>query len=473
MSFQKTIAKKTKIVCTIGPASADYETLTKMAQAGMDVARLNCSHGTDQQRTEQVNMIRRISQELGKSIAILADLQGPKLRLGEIDGILKIHKGEQVQLAVEARTGQLPIQFDLTPYIKAGERMFLNDGLVELIIEDIVGDVIHAEAQNDGEVSSNKGINVPDTDLQGQGFTTKDYEDAEFALSLEVDYLALSYVQTGSDVKIAQELIKKHHSKAKIISKIEKPLAIQNLEEIVQLSDALMVARGDMALETKASLVPIYQQKITRLARQYQKPVIVATQMLESMITNPRPTRAEVSDVGNAVFDQVDAVMLSAESATGKYPVEAVTTLTEVIDSVEQHPDYKNYIKIDWSHLKEDMEVSAIASSAASIAYRIAAKAIIVCTASGHTALSVIAFRPDVPVITITHDAQVRQQMSLVWGTESIVVTATEDFEQFIAKIVQAVQDKNYLSKGDLVVLVTGSTVGLTGATDTIRVLTI
>ncbi len=463
--------KKTKIVCTIGPASWEYETLKKLAEAGMDVARLNFSHGSYEEKAEQIKLVRRISQEIGKHLAVMADLQGPKLRLGKMEGTREITKDEKLEIAVDAQGDQLPIQFDLTPFIKVGERVFLNDALVEVIVDKVADGVIYGTAQNDGVVSSNKGVNVPDTDLQGRGFTEKDFADAEFAIQEGVDYMALSYVQTGRDVKIARDVIDKHNSDIKIISKIEMQQAMDNLEEITQLSDALMVARGDMAIETKASLVPIYQQKIVRLARQYQKPVIVATQMLESMTENPRPTRAEVSDVGNAVFDQSDAVMLSAESASGKYPVEAVQTMTEVINSVEQHPDYKNYIKIDWDHL-ENLETNAIAASAASLAYRIKAKAIIVCTATGRTARLLSSFRPDAPIITITYSEQVRSQMSLVWGTTAYIVQPNKDFAAFLEDIARVTAEHGLVKPGDQVIVVTGSTVGTTGSTDTIKVLT-
>ncbi len=258
-----------------------------------------------------------------------------------------------------------------------------------------------------------------------------------------------------------------------IIAKIEMQQAMDNIEEITRLSDALMVARGDMAIETKASLVPIYQQKILRTARQQQKIAFVATQMLESMTENPRPTRAEVSDVGNAVFDQADGVMLSAESATGKYPVESVQILTEVIETVEKHPDYTDYIRIDWAQLeKGSLSSSAIAASAASLAHHIKAKAIVVCSASGKTAKILASFRPGAPVIAITHSDTTRNQLALVWGIQSYIVEPRDNFANFLEDIMDLLSEKRLAEKGDEVVLITGSTVGTTGSTDTIKVIT-
>lgn len=465
--------KKTKIVCTIGPASASPEMLKKLAEAGMDMARLNFSHGTQEQKAEQIPMIRQISEELDKPIAILADLQGPKLRLGTIEGIREIKKGEKLEIATEPVGQQIPIQFDLTPFLKTGERVFLNDALVELIVDKVESGVFYATSQNDGEISSNKGVNVPDTNLEGRGFTDKDRDDLEFALSQQVDYVALSYVQTPQDIQMVRDIIDRKKSRTLIIAKIEMQQAMDNIEQITRLSDALMIARGDMAIETKASLVPIYQQKILRTARQQQKVAFVATQMLESMIENPRPTRAEVSDVGNAVFDQADGVMLSAESATGKYPLEAVQVLKEVIETVEKHPDYTDYIRIDWNNLEKDsLSFSAIAASAASLAHHIKAKAIVVCSASGKTAKILASFRPSAPIFGITHSDQTRNQLALVWGIQSYIVKPQDNFAHFLEDIMELLEDKKLVKKGDQVVLITGSTVGTTGSTDTIKIIT-
>lgn len=466
--------KKTKIVCTIGPASWDYETLKKLAQEGMNLARLNMSHGTHEEKLAQIKFLRKISKELGKPIAIITDLQGPKIRLGEIDGIREIKKGETIKLSIFAEGEELPMQFDLSPYVHKSHRIFLNDGLVQLKVSDIHGKVITTKALNSGVVSSHKGVNIPDTNLKGASFTEKDFEDAQFGIRNDTDFISMSFVQSPTDLNPLKEMIKKAKSKAQIIVKIEKKEAIDNLEAIVKASDSIMVARGDLALETSPFEVPIYQQKMIKLCRQYQKPVIVATQMLESMTENPRPTRAEASDVANAVLDQVDGVMLSAESAQGKYPVEAVKTMKEIILSVEENPDYKNYIKINWENIAiENLSLNAIVSSAASISYRIKAKAIIVATTTGKTARMLSSFRPDAQIIAVTHDEAIRSQLSLVWGIYSIVVKPQENFETFLKNITEDLKNLDLAKKGDKVVFVIGRKVGVAGTTDTVKVATI
>lgn len=465
---------KTKIVCTIGPSSWDYKTMKQMAKAGMNVVRLNFSHGTHEEKLSQINLVRQISEELRKPLAVFADLQGPKLRLGSIDGIRKISEGETIKISTEPKLGEFPIQFDLTPFVKKDHRLFLNDGLIEVKVTDVTGKTITGKAQNSGTVSSNKGVNVPDSILTNAAFTQKDKEDAIFALSHGVDYLALSFVQTADDILPVKKIIEDHNSKVKIIVKIEKKEAIDNLDSIIVLTDAIMVARGDLAIETNNAQVPIYQEKIIKLCRQYQKPVIIATQMLESMTENPRPTRAEVSDVANAVLDQVDAVMLSAESASGKYPVEAVETMTNIIYSVESHPDYKHLISIHWEELtKGELEFMAIASSAADLGYRVKAKAIVTGTATGRTAKVTAAFRPLAKIIAITHDEQTNNQLALVWGVDPLIVRPSLNFNLFYDHIMTNITHRHGLKKGDKVVIIVGTTAGVPGTTNTIIVATV
>lgn len=474
MTLEKPYFRKTKIVCTIGPSSWDETTMKKLAKAGMDVVRLNMSHGSHEEKLQQIKFARSISEELQKPMAVFADLQGPKLRLGIIDGIKRITTGETLEISITPEDQELPIQFDLSPYVKKGDRLFLNDGLIEVLITDVRGKTIVGRAQNSGVVSSNKGVNVPDTNLGAASFTSKDKADAVFALKHNVDYIALSFVQTVDDIKPVRALIKEHNPKVKIIVKIEKKEAIENIEEIVKEADAVMVARGDLAIETENAQVPIYQEKIINLCRQHRKPVIVATQMLESMTENPRPTRAEISDVANAVLDQVDAVMLSAESANGKYPVEAVSTMKNVIDSVESHPDYHHQIKIHWADLeKEDLEFMAIASSAAHLGERLGVKAIVTGTVTGHTAKTVSAFRPEAKIIAVSHDETTRNQLALVWGVEPLIVKATVNFNTFFEHVMEEIRTGNGLRKGDKVVMIVGTTAGVSGTTNTIKIATV
>lgn len=449
--------------------------MKKMARAGMDVIRLNMSHGKQEEKATQIATARQISRELNKPLAVFADLQGPKLRLGTINGIKKIAVGEIVKISSEPTDEtELPIQFDLTPFIKKGHRMFLNDGLIEVKVISVSGKTITGKALNSGVVSSNKGVNVPDTNLSGASFTPKDESDAIFALKAGVDYIALSFVQKAKDIQPVKQLIAQYNPKVKVIVKIEKKEAIDNLEAIVKQSNIIMVARGDLAIETNNAQVPIYQEKIINLCRQYQKPVIVATQMLESMTENPRPTRAEVSDVANAVLDQVDAVMLSAESASGKYPVESVQTMKNIIDSVESHPDYHHSINIHWDNFKSDeLSFMAIAASATSLGQRVGAKAIVTGTATGKTVKIAAAFRPEARIIAITHDEQTKNQLSLVWGVESLVVRPTANFNLFYDHVMDELTHGHNLKKGDKIVIVIGTTAGVSGTTNTIKVATV
>lgn len=466
--------KRTKIVCTIGPSSWDEKNLTALAKAGMNVARLNFSHGSYEEKLDQIKLVRKISNATDKPLAVMADLQGPKLRLGKIEGRIEIEKGDSIHLSTTPKGNELPMQFDISPFVKKGERVFLNDGLVELKVTGTDDKTIKTVAQNDGWVTSNKGVNIPDTHLKGAAFTNKDREDAEFAIKHNVDYIALSFVQTAGDVKVLRDIINKNKSRARIISKIEKKEAVINLDAIIKLSDGVMVARGDLAIETEAAEVPVIQQQIIRLARQNYKPVIVATQMLESMIENPRPTRAEVSDVANAVLDQVDGVMLSAETANGKYPIEAVKVMKEVILSVENHPDYKHYIKINWEQLaKEEIVFSAVTAAAASLAYHIDAKLIVVATATGRTARVLSSFRPQAPIYAVTHDEQTCDQLALVWGVKSGVVKPVHSSDKFWKDILESVRESGFVKTGDQIVIITGSKIGVAGDTDSIKVETV
>lgn len=466
--------KKTKIVCTIGPASLHPTMLKKLVEAGMDVARLNMSHGKHDEKSEQIKVLRALSKEFNRPIGVFADLQGPKLRLGTIEGTIEIKKGQTIKLSITPQADELPMQFDLAPFVKKDQRIFLNDGLVALNVKEVSGKSITTTALNDGWVSSNKGVNVPDTILTGASFTPKDKADAEFALQENVDYIALSFVQTANDVTSVRKMIEKSGKKIKIIVKIEKPAAVTNLEAIIKETDAVMVARGDLAIETSAAEVPIIQQKIIRLSRQYQKPVIVATQMLESMTENPRPTRAEASDVANAVLDQADAVMLSAESASGKYPVEAVTVMKEIIQEVERNPEYHTKISVDWNTIpKHEVSSNAIDAAAALLSSKIESPVIAVGTVTGKTANILSSFRPDAKIIAVTHDIQTYNQLALVWGVSSYILKPIASYKDFVYSIVGLITERKLAKKGDPVVIITGSTIGTPGFTDTIKIATI
>lgn len=466
--------KKTKIICTIGPASSQPRVIKQMIEAGMDAARLNFSHGKNDEKRKQIKNIREISGSLGKPVAVIADLQGPKIRLGEIVGVKTIRRGQAVEFSIRPSFDQIPIQFDFSEYIKVRQRIFLNDGAVELKVLKAGGGVIRAKALNSGSIASNKGINIPDTHLKIPAFTKKDLKDLEFVLDEGVEYVALSFVQKPKDIVQVRREIQRLKGKAKIIVKIEKKEAVLRLEAIIKEADAVMVARGDLAIETKPSAVPIIQNKIIRLCHLNQKPVIIATQMLESMVEKPSATRAEVSDVANAVADKVDAVMLSAETAAGKFPVEAVKVMNDVILSVEENPDFKYYGEVSWPDiLMEELHFNAIASAAVLLSQRIGYTLIAVATATGRAARLISSFRPDSHIVAITHDSFTQNQLNLIWGIHPIVLKPANSTDLFWDKIKQAVRDNKFARKGTRVVMIGGSLVGVSGATDTIKVATI
>ncbi len=466
--------KRTKIVATIGPASDSPKVLRQLLRSGMDVARLNFSHGTNEERIVQIKNLRSLADEAGLPLAIIGDLSGPKLRLGTIPDIT-VKRGEKITLSTHPETGELPIQYDFAKLVKVGQRIFLNDALVALMITKISGEKIETKATNTGMISSHKGINLPDTSLPGAAFSAKDAADAQFALTHGIDYLALSFVERASDLEPARKMIAKLSPKTKIIVKVERAEAINNLDGIIRAADAVMVARGDLATETSAVDVPILTQKIIRLCRQNQKPVIVATQMLESMMDNPRPTRAEASDVAAAVLIQADAVMLSGETARGTYPVETVQTMRDIILSVEKTSEFRHYIRINWETLSEtDISSSALVSSAASIAYRINAPAIAVATASGRSARLISSFRPSARIIAVAHDDIIRNQLNLLWGVYPVIIPAEPDSEKFWKNITNYLIHQRLAKAGDAIVIVGGSNnIGLPGATNTIKMLTL
>ncbi len=466
--------KKTKIICTIGPSSNSSDTLNELVQAGMNIARLNFSHGDHEEKKENIKKIREVSKNLQTPVGIIADIQGPKLRLGTLNQRLEIQKGSGITLSSDPSDTDIPLQFDLSEMIKKGHRIFINDGLVELEVTEIHGKRIVTIAKNDGWIDSHKGINIPDTHFTKDVFTKKDREDLNFAIEQNLEYAALSFVQSPDDVLQVRDFIKERNSDMKICVKIEKNEAIDHLEEIIKVSNAVMIARGDLAIETSADQVPVLQQRIIRLCREHQKPVIVATQMLESMIENPRPTRAEASDVGYAVMNQVDAVMLSAESAAGKYPVQAVKVMHDIILSVERSPEFKQYVRVNWEHIEfQNLQSNAITSSAASLAYKLKTDLLAVATSKGGTAFSIASFRPNAHIVAVTHDKLTQNQLCLVWGLQPLLIKPTDTSDSYWGAIADEIRDKKIGKTGEKVVMIGGTAVGVSGATDTIKVITL
>lgn len=454
--------KNTKIVCTLGPASNHPKVLEKMIKAGMNVARLNFSHGTYEEYAKMIKMIRALSKKLNTPIAILQDLQGPKIRIGEMpkDGVA-IKKGEVVILSTahDAYTTQksakmFPVQFkDLHKDVSKNDTILIEDGLIELTVTQVKGRSIFCRAETDATIKAHKGINVPTASLSADPLTSKDLKDLAFGLKHDVDYVALSFVRQASDVLRLKNLIHAKHSSAKVMAKIERHEAVKNLEEIIEASDAIMVARGDLGVEIPAEHVPIVQKRTILLANTYGKPVITATQMLNSMIENPRATRAEISDAANAVFDHSDALMLSNETAVGKYPVEAVETLAKVAYATEENLQKYEQL-LPFSKGKLDMPISnATCLNAVKLAIDIRADVIVAVTLSGYTAQHIAKHRIYTPIITVTPSEKVRNQLALVWGLNTIFVKKIQ-VKQAAREVAKLLLSSKTAKKGEEIVTV-------------------
>jgi pyruvate kinase len=464
MSLKK--FKRTKIVATLGPSTDSFKAIQGLIHAGTNGIRLNFSHGTHEERTRQIEWVRQISNTSGKPVAIIQDLQGPKIRLGDFDGIINVTKGESLTFLYNsnfAKTGHVPTQYDLSLKVKRGERIYLYDGKVKVSVTAIKDKVVYVRAENDGILIKRKGMNLPDTDFGGDIITAKDRADLVYGSSQEIDYVALSFVQTANDIYHLQKLLKTMNFPAKIIAKIETKAAVDNLEEIVQAADAVMIARGDLAVETSAESVPIVQRQIIGLGLRYAKPTIVATQMLASMSDQSEPTRAEVSDVATAVVIGADSVMLSDETASGKYPIESVETMKKIILYTEGHMP----LKVSFPGVEQNTRQSAISSAILGLADQISAKAIVAETKSGATALQIASRRPIVPIIAVTSDARTAQQLAIAYGVKSYIrpVDALA-----ASKLTDWLEKNKVLHKGDIVVTASGMYPGVVGTTDTIKV---
>ncbi|GAC1500108.1 MAG: pyruvate kinase [Candidatus Saccharimonadales bacterium] len=458
--------KRTKIIATVGPATDSYEAILELIKAGANGIRLNFGHGTLDERTRQIKWIRKASASYGKPVAIIQDLQGPKIRLGDFEGIVNVVSGGSLSFGYKTdykTTGHLPVQYDLSTKVKRGERVYLYDGKLHTIVTSVKEGIVRVEALNDGILIKRKGINLPDTDFAGDIITAKDRADLVYGSSQDIDYVALSFVQTADDIYSLKNLMKGMNSNAKIIAKIETKAAVDNIEEIVEASDVLMIARGDLAVETSAESVPIVQRQIISLGLKFAKPTIVATQMLANMSQNPEPTRAEVSDVANSVLAGADCVMLSDETASGKYPIKAVETMKRVIRYTEDHLP----IETSYTLTEEKTRQSAISNAIIKLARAIDAQAIVAETKSGATALQLAARRSDTPLIAVTSDSKTTQQLGIVYGVKSY----TRPIDALAAnKLTDWLKKSKLLSRGDVVVTAAGKHPGVVGTTDTIKV---
>ena len=466
--------RRTKIIATLGPASGSIEVLTRLFQAGADVFRLNFSHGTHDYHAARFAMIRELEDRFERPIGILADVQGPKLRVGTFSGgRVFLKTGQPFRLDLNATPGgadrvNLPHP-EIIEAASIGSSLLLDDGNLRLRVVRKRADALETEVVVGGPLSDRKGVNVPDVVLPIPALTEKDRDDLAFALDHGANFIGLSFVQRPEDVAEARTLV---DGRAWLMVKLEKPQALDNLDAIQALTDAVMVARGDLGVELPPEEVPLAQKRIVRLARQMGKPVVVATQMLESMISAPAPTRAEASDVATAVFDGADAVMLSGETAAGQYPYEAVNMMDRIVARVEQDAGWRSMI--DSSRpAPERLTSDAIAAAAQQVGHTIGAKAIVAFTASGGTALRVARERPDSPVIGLTPNLDTARRMAVVWGVHAVVTADIHSMGEAVTRATQTARAEGFAAHGENVVVVAGIPFGLSGSTNSLRVATV
>jgi pyruvate kinase len=462
--------RRTKIVATIGPASSSPEQLLALARTGMDGARLNLSHGTHDEHRERARVVRATEAEIGRPIALIADLQGPKLRLGELDSPVTLARGEDIVVTGGESTsdGELPVSpAVIGEVLQPGHEVLIDDGLVRLRVETIESGRARCAVVVGGTVSSHKGVNLPGVPVPIPSLTRKDMDDLELAMELGVDFIALSFVRSAADVRDLRALIEQAGSHAHVIAKIEKAEAVDALDSILAESDAVMVARGDLGVEIGVALVPLLQKRIIVAALERGKPVITATQMLESMVHHAEPTRAEASDVANAVLDGSSALMLSGETAIGEYPVESVAYMDRIARAVEPSLDYRHQLP---EASEEPTTWQAMSNAACDVAEVLQASALLVPTYTGRTASVVARLRPRRPILGLTHHDYALRQMALEWGVTPLLIAESADVENLWEVSLEAARKSGLVEEGDRVVITAGTAVNLPGTTDLIKV---
>lgn len=472
--------KRTKIVATIGPASWDEDTLRRMIRAGMDVARINFSHGDHERHSMTIDLVRRIAQEEGAVVAIMCDIQGPKIRIGKIEKEpLVLQKGDHVTLTLDdSATGEnnviaLPHP-EFMRDIRSGMQLLLDDGNLEFVVREVTGTTLECEAVIGGKLTSRKGVMAPKARLSLSAITAKDREDIELALIKNTDYIAMSFVRSEEDIRELRWLIRHLGGETAVIAKIEKHEALENIEAIIKASDGIMVARGDLGLETPAEEVPFHQKRIIHLCNRASKPVITATQMLNSMVENPRPTRAEASDVYNAIVDGTDAIMLSNETAAGKYPVIAVETMATIAEIAEHHMLSERHTLEHVARFEVGTGDEAIADSISEATYHISMalkpRAIVTSTITGYTTRRVARERPQAPIICVTPNETTYRRMALVWGVLPILISRFNTIDEMIDMVVEASHDASLVKKGDILILIAGVPFGVGGQTNLLKI---
>lgn len=471
--------RRTKIVCTLGPSSSGIDTIRELIQAGMNVARINFSHGTHEDHGEVIDNVNKCAGEMDVGVSLLADLQGPKVRVGRMNEEGQpVEKGDYVTLTSEDVVGnreRIPIDYpDLADDASEGNRVLIDDGLLELKVVKKRNRHLVARVEVGGVVKSRKGVNLPGVNLSMSSLTQKDIADLEFAIRKRADYVALSFVRTAEDLMEITSRIRSMESDAGVIAKIEKPEAVDVIDDIIEEANGVMVARGDLGIEIASEKVPLVQKRIIEKSRQAGKPVITATQMLDSMIHHARPTRAESSDVANAVFDGTDAVMLSGETAMGDYPVEAVRTMDRICRSIEENSGRifgsLEYRKPEW---KAKQVIESIAYATVMLSDNVDARAISTITHSGSTARRIAKFRPGVPVVAFTESEVVYRQLSLVWGVYPVIIREIFDTDKSVRLMEEYLKENGLVNPGDRVIVATGMPIAKRGRTNMVKVSTI
>jgi pyruvate kinase len=464
--------RRTKIVCTIGPVSSTQEAMDRLVAAGMDAARLNFSHGTHEEHGERARLVRAAQERAGRPLALIADLQGPKIRVGDLDVPRILVEGDEVTIAGEGngRPEDLPVMPPvLTLVLHPGHEVLIDDGLVRLRVEEVEEGRARTTVVVGGAVGAHKGVNIPGVPIPVPSLTEKDLADLEFALSLGIDYVALSFVRSAADCRGLRELLNAADAKALVIAKIEKGEAVEELDAIVTAADAVMVARGDLGVEIGPAAVPLVQKRVIQCALDHGKPAITATQMLETMVTKPEPTRAEASDVANAILDGTSALMLSGETAIGRYPVESVAYMDRIARAVEPSLDHRHGLA-QAADQPFPTVGEAMSNAACDIAEVLDAAAILVPTYSGRTASAVARHRPRRPIIAVTHKRDAVQQLALEWGVVSSQIEQADDVEHLWSSALEAARDTGLVEPGDRVVITAGTAVNVPGTTNVIKV---
>ena len=466
--------KRTKIVCTLGPASESKEVLRELIKSGLNVCRMNFSHGSHEEHKGRMDLVKKVREELGQPTAILLDTKGPEIRTGQFDSPeVLLEEGQTFTITMKDVMGNKEMctvsYKGLADDVKPGNTILIDDGLVGLTVKEVNGDDIVCEVQNSGIVKNHKGVNVPGVKVNLPAITEKDRKDIEFGIEQGIDFIAASFVRKVSDVLAIREILEANNAEhIKIISKIENQEGVDNLDEIIAISDGIMVARGDLGVEIPTEEIPVVQKLMIKKCNEAGKPVITATQMLDSMIRNPRPTRAEVTDVANAIYDGTDAIMLSGETAAGKYPVEAVKTMAQIAKRTEETIDYNKALRNKMSLASNVTD--AISYATCTTAMDLKAKAILSSTSSGHTARMVSKFRPDCPIVATTSNDRVMRQLSLTWGVLPIKREKSTTTDQIISNSIEATKAADYVNSEDLVVVTAGVASGISGTTNLIKV---